>query len=251
MAAVELKVDHATRARLERDGFKLPAIYNATVHSASSFEGPLYVHGGAIYGSKLKFGAFCSIAGARMGNVTMGRYCSVGENVAIGQHEHPTDWLTTSRISHVPTMHNWRGILARSVPERADFCGTPFSSSNPETVIGNDVWIGYGAFVRAGVKIGDGAIVAARSVVTKDVPAYSIVAGVPAKVIRMRFPAHVIELADRVQWWRYCVMDVDTDLSDPAASMRTIERLAGEGAIAPYEGRTITPQEIAAMPQPA
>lgn len=244
MPVVELKLDPSTRANLTRDGFKLPIAYNSTLNTASTFEGPLFVNGSAIYGSRLQFGAFCSFAGARLGNVTIGRYCAAGENVTIAQHEHPTDWLTTSRISHVPTMHDWREILARSVPKRSEFQGTPFPGSNPPTAIGNDVWIGYGAYVSSGITIGNGAIIAARSVVTKDVPAYSIVAGVPAKVIRMRFPTEIIDLAERVQWWRYCVMDAQADLSDPLSSLQAIERLALEGEIEPYVGPIMTPEAL-------
>ena len=68
-------------------------------------------------------------------------------------------------------------------------------------VIGNDVWIGYEAVIMAGVHIGDGAIIAARAVVTKDVPPYTIVAGTPAKEIRKRFDAEVIEQLLIQKWW--------------------------------------------------
>ena len=68
-------------------------------------------------------------------------------------------------------------------------------------VIGNDVWIGYEAVIMAGVHIGDGAIIAARAVVTKDVPPYTIVGGTPAKEIRKRFDAEVIEQLLILKWW--------------------------------------------------
>lgn len=70
-----------------------------------------------------------------------------------------------------------------------------------DIVIGNDVWIGYEAVIMAGVHIGDGAIIAARAVVTKDVPPYTIVAGTPAKEIRKRFDAEVIEQLLILKWW--------------------------------------------------
>lgn len=70
-----------------------------------------------------------------------------------------------------------------------------------DIIIGNDVWIGYEAVVLAGVTIGDGAIVAARAVVTKDVPPYTIVGGVPAKRIRRRFPEETIEGLLSLRWW--------------------------------------------------
>ena len=72
-----------------------------------------------------------------------------------------------------------------------------------DIVIGNDVWIGYEAVIMAGVHIGDGAIIAARAVVTKDVPPYTIVGGTPAKEIRKRFDADVIQQLLMLKWWNW------------------------------------------------
>lgn len=69
--------------------------------------------------------------------------------------------------------------------------------------IGNDVWIGYEAVVLAGVTIGDGAIIGTRAVVTKDVPPYTIVGGVPAKPVKKRFPEEVISALLEIQWWKW------------------------------------------------
>ena len=70
-----------------------------------------------------------------------------------------------------------------------------------DIVIGNDVWIGYEAVILSGVTIGDGAIIGTRAVVTKDVPPYTIVGGVPAKPIRKRFDEKVIEVLLKIKWW--------------------------------------------------
>lgn len=72
-----------------------------------------------------------------------------------------------------------------------------------DIVIGNDVWIGYDAVIMAGVRIGDGAIIGTRAVVTKDVEPYSIVGGVPAKEIRKRFAPEVIKRLLELQWWNW------------------------------------------------
>ena len=72
-----------------------------------------------------------------------------------------------------------------------------------DTVIGNDVWIGYEAVIMSGVKIGDGAIIGTRAVVTKDVPPYTIVGGVPAKPIRKRFDDATIEKLEAICWWNW------------------------------------------------
>lgn len=72
-----------------------------------------------------------------------------------------------------------------------------------DTVIGNDVWIGYDAVIMQGVKIGDGAIIGARAVVTKDVPPYTIVAGVPTRIIRRRFDEQTITKLESIRWWNW------------------------------------------------
>ncbi len=82
-----------------------------------------------------------------------------------------------------------------------------------DTVLGNDVWIGYDVLVMPGVKIGDGAIVAARSVVTSDVPPYAIVGGNPAKIIRMRFSVEVVNELLSIRWWDWSAEKITQNLS--------------------------------------
>jgi virginiamycin A acetyltransferase len=74
-----------------------------------------------------------------------------------------------------------------------------------DTVIGNDVWIGYKATIMAGVTVGDGAIIASHAVVTKDVPPYAIVGGNPAQLIRKRFPDEQIDTLLKIQWWNWSI----------------------------------------------
>jgi virginiamycin A acetyltransferase len=81
-----------------------------------------------------------------------------------------------------------------------------------DTVVGNDVWIGYQALIMPGVKIGDGAIIAARSVVVSDVPAYSIVGGNPASVIKLRFSAEVVESLLSIAWWNWPIDRITKNL---------------------------------------
>lgn len=82
-----------------------------------------------------------------------------------------------------------------------------------DTEIGNDVWIGYEAIVMPGVKIGDGAIVAAKSVVTKDVPAYTIVGGHPAKIIRQRFSDSLVRALLEISWWNWDIEKITRNLT--------------------------------------
>ncbi|MDE7154522.1 MAG: CatB-related O-acetyltransferase [Muribaculaceae bacterium] len=83
-----------------------------------------------------------------------------------------------------------------------------------DIVIGNDVWIGYDAVIMAGVKIGDGAIIGSRAVVTKDVEPYSIVGGVPAKEIRKRFAPDIIEKLQDLQWWNWSVERIKASINN-------------------------------------
>jgi virginiamycin A acetyltransferase len=82
-----------------------------------------------------------------------------------------------------------------------------------DTEIGNDVWIGYEAIVMPGVQIGDGAIVAAKSIVTKDVPAYTIVGGNPAKIIRQRFSDSIVEALLEISWWNWDIENITRNLT--------------------------------------
>jgi virginiamycin A acetyltransferase len=124
-------------------------------------------------GDKLIIGKFCSIAAET-------RFIMNGGN-------HPTSWLTTYPF---PVFgHGWEVAMPATWPNKGD------------TVVGNDVWLGYGATVMPGVTIGDGAMVATLSVVTKDVPPYAIVGGNPATVLRSRFDDATITRLQRLAWW--------------------------------------------------
>jgi acetyltransferase-like isoleucine patch superfamily enzyme len=119
----------------------------------------------------------------------IGKFCSFADNIEIflgGNHR--VDWVTTYPF---PAIANW--------PEAAGIVGHPCSKGS--VVIGNDVWIGSGAVITSGVTIGDGAVVGAQAVVTKDVPAYGIALGNPARTARHRFPEDVIRRLLQVRWW--------------------------------------------------
>lgn len=122
------------------------------------------------------------------GRVTIGKWCSIESTAEIFVGgEHRTDWVS---------MHPLR--LTFGLPGALQD-GMP--ASKGPVVIGNDVWLGWESVVMSGVTIGDGAVVAARAVVTKDVPPFAIVGGVPARHIRFRFEPEQRDALLRIAWW--------------------------------------------------
>lgn len=113
---------------------------------------------------------------------TIGRYCSIANNVSIGIGEHKIHRVSTNSI----------------------FYKDPFKTlTEKECIIGNDVWIGSNVIIRRGVTVGDGAIIGSNSFVNKDVKPFEIVAGSPARYLKMRFSEEQIALVNDSKWWDY------------------------------------------------
>jgi len=166
------------------------AHWDTFVDQSSEFGGynKLY-RGTKIWNSKI--GAFTYISNSEVYNCEIGSFTSIAPYAIIGGFgQHPTRWLSTH-----PAFYS-----------NALKANTTFTSDNSFdeyqiTHIGNDVWIGTRAMILDGVNIGNGAIVAAGAIVTKDVPDYAIVGGIPAKVIRYRFSNDIIEELLAWKWW--------------------------------------------------
>ncbi len=124
--------------------------------------------------------------------LTIGKFCSIacGAKFLFNSANHTLGSLSTYPF---PIFFEEWGLPVEDIPQAWDNKG--------DIVIGNDVWIGYEAVILAGVTVGDGAVVGTRAVVTKDVPPYTIVGGVPAKPIRKRFSEAVIDRLLALQWW--------------------------------------------------
>ena len=151
--------------------------------------------------------------------VTIGSFVSIADGVRIFRGgNHRTDWITTYPLRaflHLP------GAFEDGVP-----------TTKGDVVIGNDVWLGYGATILSGVRIGDGAVVGAGAVVTRDVRPYAVVAGNPAREVRRRFSDEVVEQLQAAAWWTWPIEEirahVDVLSSDDVEALLRIA--AGRGS---------------------
>ncbi len=124
---------------------------------------------------------------------SIGSFCSIGAEVKIIGISHPHNHVTTS-----PVLYSSKFGLIKDNVDLLDFYNPAW-----DIHIGNDVYIGQYAKILPGVRIGDGAVLGAGSIVTKDIPAYSIVAGVPAKIIKYRFSPKTISALEEIRWWEW------------------------------------------------
>lgn len=126
-------------------------------------------------------------------NSQIGNYCSISSNVKIGLGNHPTSYFSTSPLFYSKNniFNNKSSVIFK------------YEHEFKQIIIGNDVWIGSNVLILDGVKVGNGAIIAAGSVVTKDVDPYSIVGGVPSKLIKKRFEPETIHEIELSQWWNF------------------------------------------------
>jgi phosphonate metabolism protein (transferase hexapeptide repeat family) len=123
---------------------------------------------------------------------TIGKFCSIAANTRINALEHPLERLTQHKVSYRPNeFFRYLGVDETFRKRR----------QGKRVAIGHDVWIGHGAVIMPGITIGNGAAIGANSVVTRDVPAFTIVAGTPAKAVRPRFDEKVAQRIDALAWW--------------------------------------------------
>jgi phosphonate metabolism protein (transferase hexapeptide repeat family) len=122
----------------------------------------------------------------------IGKFCSIAANTRINALEHPLERATTHKVSYRPNEYfRYLGVDQEFRERRR----------RKRVTIGNDVWIGHGAVILPGVAIGNGAVVGANAVVTRDVPAFAVVAGVPARMIRLRFAEKIATRLENMAWW--------------------------------------------------
>lgn len=211
------------------------------------FESPVDIRRG-FYNIK-RVGAFSYFGGGdstyhSVGSI--GRFCSIAANCHIGTPDHPINYITSHGLIR---MHSWldkwpkatSSLKNQSLQSVVDCRQHWIDRQNNEqryqpVEIGNDVWIGEGVFISPGVKIGDGAVIAARSVVTKDVEAYSIVGGVPAKIIKYRFDKDIISKLLSLKWWDYGLTAIQgANFIDISDTIETIENNISKGIASCFE----------------
>lgn len=122
-------------------------------------------------------------------NCDIGAFCSIANNLIVGGAQHPMNWVSTSPVFYAVSGGTGHHLGNNTPPP------------DKRTIIGNDVWIGSRVTIMQGVRISNGAVIGAGSVVTKDVPPYAIVAGVPAKIIKYRFSEEIIAKLEASKWW--------------------------------------------------
>jgi len=145
-------------------------------------------------------GEHCCIA-----DTTIGRFTAIANQVRIGAPNHPMDRASQHRFTYCPEYY-----AADANRDHGFFAARRAA----RVVIGNDVWIGHGVIVLPGLTIGDGAVLAAGAVVTKNVAPYTVVGGVPAKPLRVRFHPAIATRLQRIAWWNWPLEKLMANLAD-------------------------------------
>lgn len=166
--------------------------------------------------------------------VKLGRYCSIARGCTIMGSHHFTDWISTSPVFYRKDYHDLNP---------ADL--TDQKRRKRRIHIGHDVWLGANVTLKSDIKIGNGAIIASNAVVTKDVPAFSIVGGNPARLIRMRFDDAIIEKIQQLEWWRFHKDDLAGLMAnEPHTFLEQLQERIENQKIQPYTPKILTLKDL-------
>jgi acetyltransferase-like isoleucine patch superfamily enzyme len=228
---MRIPFDPASPARLRRFGLGLPFTRPTTFTAEFALEAPVEILAEIDTAMPCRIGAFTTIAGGRLRHVAIGRYCTLAADVQTGWEPPSQGWATTSALAHAPNPHGWATLLGHDPRPPAEPPAT-----RQATTIGNDVWIGQGAYLHPGITIGDGAIIAPRAVVEADVPPFAVMAGTPARLQRLRFDDATIARLRALAWWRFSLLQLPPGLpQDVPRFLDHLDHAIARGAIEPYE----------------
>lgn len=141
----------------------------------------------------------------------IGRYCSVADNVCVCIGNHPTHFATTHPAFYYDISSQIGWTFHKGEPLYKNIYKYPKDETEYQVIIGNDVWIGSHVLLMGGITIGDGAVIAAGSVVTKDVEPYTVVGGNPAHLIKKRFSEDVIDNLISSKWWNLPLKEIEVN----------------------------------------
>lgn len=181
---------------------------SAIVFRNCSFEGHNSVGNNTyLSGTSFGYGSFVGF-GCEFSNCKIGKFCSLGSNIRVVSATHPVKGFISTHPAFFSDSYWFHYVQASKFKEHLT------NEDGFECSIGNDVWIGDNVLILGGCTIGDGAVIGMGSVVLHDVPPYTIVAGIPAKEIRKRFPDEVVDSLNLLNWWNKPIEWIEKNAED-------------------------------------
>ena len=194
-----LNIIKATFVKLKNKE-KLRSAKSAIVDSKDVFEGSNFIGKNAVVKDcQIGFASYVAYE-SHIEHCQIGKYCCIGPYVRTITGKHPIEFAAMHPFFYAKKNQIGESYVDTTKYEEHDYID---NEKHYQVFIGNDVWIGNGAKIMAGVHIGDGAVIAADALIVKDVEPYSIVGGVPAKLIKWRFSPEMIERFKKIKWWEY------------------------------------------------
>jgi len=178
-------------------------------------------------------------------NMKIGRYCSIARNLKFQGINHPMGRFTTSSITYDENFII-TDLPLSDYPESI-FKTSPIPPVNKNYItIGNDVWIGADVTLAQGIQIGSGAVIGSNALVTKDVPPYAVVGGVPAKIIKYRFSKEIIDKLLTLEWWKYGFWDfAEHNLDDDISKfIEVVEKKISNGTLTQFTPEPLSYQDL-------
>lgn len=227
-------LNHKRIYTLARDNNSSSRLQSNTIIQVSKFAKiepyTMFLNGRHFY----SMGSFSSTLSELPVNTVVGRYTSIASNVKRMHGNHPMDRFTTSMVTYDDKTTAFNQYMK---DYNVHFETSHFSPTLNPVVIGNNVWIGQDVlFSNSGITVGDGAIIAAGSTVTKDVPPYSVIGGSPSKIIKYRYNEKIIEKLMYIKWWQYAYGDFRgiSALDDIETFIYKIESLISDDTLKPF-----------------